>query len=116
MRLWDISINFQPSRTQLIPPLGGNLVRTIQVRNYAVRSTSNLPYFFDTDPIIQIKDWYAHKTMYPWLLPGFNCTLSQMSQKSWLSTPHNFNLVKTAHVATNKNTSIWLTPLKAIEK
>jgi hypothetical protein len=81
-----------------------------------LRSMFHLPYFLDIDSIIQIKDWYAHKTMYPWLLPGFNRTLSRMPQKFWESTPRDSNLVETAHVATNRNTSIRLTPLEAIEK
>ena len=104
VRLWNISINFRPSRTQLISPLGRNFVRTIRVRNYAVCSISHISSSLDTDSIIQIKDWYAHKMMYPWLLPGFNRTLSRMPQKFWESTPRDSNLVETAHVATNRNT------------
>jgi len=61
-------------------------------------------------------DWYAHKKSYPWLLPGFNRTLSRMPDTFWNSTPHDSNLVETAHVATNKSTDIKLTPLEAIEK
>ena len=54
--------------------------------------------------------------MYSWLLPGFNRTLSRMPEKFWKATPHNSNLVETAHVATNRNTNIRLTPLESIEK
>lgn len=54
--------------------------------------------------------------MYSWLLPGFNRTLSRMPEKFWNSTPRDSNLVETAHVATNRNTNIRLTPLEAIEK
>ena len=63
-----------------------------------------------------IPDWYAHKISYPWLLPGFNRFLSRILEKFWDSTPGHSNLVETAHVATNRNTSIQLTPLEAIEK
>jgi hypothetical protein len=63
-----------------------------------------------------IPDWYAHKTSYPWLLPGFNRLLSSIPERFWDSTPGHSNLVETAHVATNRNTNIQLTPLEAIEK
>jgi hypothetical protein len=70
----------------------------------------------NVNSIIEIIDWYTHKTMYSWLLPGFNHFLSQMPHKFWKSTPRDSNLAETAHVATNRNTNIWLTPLEAIEK
>jgi len=57
-----------------------------------------------------------HKASYPWLLPGFNSTLSRMPKEFWKSTPHDSNLVETAHVGTNQNTGIRLTPREAIEK
>jgi hypothetical protein len=74
-----------------------------------------LAYFFDIDSIMQIKDWYSHKTMYSWMLPGFNHILSRMPQKFWENTPRDSNFVET-HVATHRNTSIRLIPLEAIEK
>ncbi len=39
-----------------------------------------------------------------------------MPAEFWKITPNHSNLVETAHVATNRNTNIRLTPLEALEK
>ena len=81
-----------------------------------LRSMFFIPNTVSIDSRIRTIEWYTHKTMYAWLLPGFNHTLSRVPQKFWKSTPRDSNLVETAHVATNRNTNIRLTPLEAIEK
>ncbi|KAF8240009.1 hypothetical protein L208DRAFT_1127011, partial [Tricholoma matsutake] len=60
--------------------------------------------------------WYAHKVSYPWLLPGFNKTLSRMPNDCWDTTPHHTNLVETAHAGTNRQTQINLLPIEAIQQ
>lgn len=52
--------------------------------------------------------------MYPWLLPGFNRSLSRVPNAHWDVTPNHTNLVETAHVASNRYTGINLTPVEAI--
>lgn len=54
--------------------------------------------------------------MYPWLLPGFNQSLSRIPSDFWKITPNHSNLVETAHVGTNKGTGTGLTPLEAIQR
>ena len=61
-------------------------------------------------------DWYAHKVTYPWLLPGFNKTISRMPHDYWDTTPHHTNLVETAHAGTNRHTQINLFPVEAIQQ
>lgn len=61
-------------------------------------------------------DWYEHKMRYPWLLPGYNRSLSKMPNEYWDLTPKDSNLVETGHVASNRHTNINLSPLEAIEK
>lgn len=60
-------------------------------------------------------DWYKHKVQYPWLLPGFNETLSRFPPGFWSKSPNHSNLVESGHVQTNLETGIRLTPLEAIE-
>ncbi|KAJ7731540.1 hypothetical protein B0H16DRAFT_1469105 [Mycena metata] len=58
--------------------------------------------------------WYEHKINYPWLLPGFNETLSSFPKGHWQQSPSHTNLVESAHVATNKATTIDLLPAEAL--
>jgi hypothetical protein len=52
---------------------------------------------------------------YPWLLPGYNESLSRFPPGFWSQTPQHTNLVESAHVATNQGTGIKLQPLEAIQ-
>ncbi|KAG6807418.1 hypothetical protein H0H92_007610, partial [Tricholoma furcatifolium] len=61
------------------------------------------------------RNWYAHKTNYSWLLPGFNRFLSRVPENNWDVSRNNTNLVETAHAHTNRNTRTNLKPLEAIE-
>lgn len=54
--------------------------------------------------------------MYPWLLPGFNKTLSRIPREFWDLTPNHTNLVETDHAGTNRHTAINLRPLEAIQR
>ncbi|KAJ7877436.1 hypothetical protein B0H14DRAFT_3783557 [Mycena olivaceomarginata] len=60
--------------------------------------------------------WYKHKIQYPWLLPGFNKSLSLFPPGYWHQSPSHTNLVESGHVATNRATSINLPPLKSIRR
>jgi hypothetical protein len=62
-----------------------------------------------------VSDWYNHKVQYPWLLPGYNESLSRFPPGFWSQTPQHTNLVESAHVATNQGTGIKLQPLEAIQ-
>ncbi|KAF8180278.1 hypothetical protein K438DRAFT_1976795 [Mycena galopus ATCC 62051] len=60
------------------------------------------------------EDWYAHKIQYPWMLPGFNESLSRFPSGYWQQSPNHTNLVESAHVASNRATSINLPLLESI--
>ncbi|KAJ7651799.1 hypothetical protein B0H17DRAFT_1215189 [Mycena rosella] len=64
----------------------------------------------------KLQDWYKHKIQYSWLLPGYNKSLSLFPAGFWSQTPNHTNLVESAHVATNRETGIKLSPLEAIQR
>ncbi|KAJ7291820.1 hypothetical protein C8J57DRAFT_1705278 [Mycena rebaudengoi] len=64
----------------------------------------------------KLRDWYAHKIQYSWLLPGLNESLSLFPAGVWMQTPSHTNLVESAHAGTNQNTGTRLLPLEAIQR
>ncbi|KAJ7573260.1 hypothetical protein C8J56DRAFT_1066680 [Mycena floridula] len=50
----------------------------------------------------KIKAWWAHKTMYPWLLPSLNRHLTQMNKNHFDLAPNNSNAVEGSHVQDNQ--------------
>ncbi|KAJ7856206.1 hypothetical protein B0H14DRAFT_3448547 [Mycena olivaceomarginata] len=75
---------------------------------------SNWHQFCKTHENKKLRDWYAHKISYPWLLPGYNESLSRFPTGFWQHTPSHTNLVESAHVATNRATTINLLPVEAV--
>ncbi|KAJ7870089.1 hypothetical protein B0H14DRAFT_3576817 [Mycena olivaceomarginata] len=53
---------------------------------------------------------------YPWLLPGFNESLSSFPKGYWQQSPSHTNLVESAHVASNKATKIKAVALEIPDK
>ncbi|KAJ8514202.1 hypothetical protein ONZ45_g8232 [Pleurotus djamor] len=62
----------------------------------------------------QIRDWHTHKVSYRWLIPCFNQFRSRMPPDHWALSSNNTNIVETAHVGSNMETGIGLSPLEAI--
>ncbi|KAJ6553401.1 hypothetical protein B0H19DRAFT_1263775 [Mycena capillaripes] len=61
----------------------------------------------------KLRDWYSHKIQYPWLLAGFNESLSSFPKGYWQQSPSHTNLVESAHVASNRATTINFLPVEA---
>ncbi|KAJ7894602.1 hypothetical protein B0H14DRAFT_2559039 [Mycena olivaceomarginata] len=70
---------------------------------------ANWHEFCKTHENKKLRDWYAHKVQYPWLLPGYNESLSSFPKGYTISQPHQ-SLVESAHVASNKATKSNLLP------
>ncbi|KAJ7213325.1 hypothetical protein B0H12DRAFT_1079296 [Mycena haematopus] len=70
--------------------------------------------FCSTHENKKLRDWYAHKIQYPWMLPGFNESLCHFPPGYWQQSPSHTNLVESAHVASNLATSINLPLLESI--
>ncbi|KAJ7759481.1 hypothetical protein B0H14DRAFT_2634426 [Mycena olivaceomarginata] len=70
---------------------------------------ANWHEFCKTHENKKLRNWYAHKVQYPWLLPGYNESLSSFPKGYTISQPHQ-SLVESAHVASNKATKSNLLP------
>ncbi|KAJ6590773.1 hypothetical protein B0H10DRAFT_2197610 [Mycena sp. CBHHK59/15] len=64
----------------------------------------------------KLRAWYKHKVQYPWLLPGYNESLSSFPEGYWQQSPSHTNLVESAHVASNRATKINVLPVDAVRK
>ncbi|KAJ6548476.1 hypothetical protein B0H19DRAFT_1074336 [Mycena capillaripes] len=53
---------------------------------------------------------------YPWLLLGFNESLSSFPKAYWQKSPSHTNLVESTHVASNRATTINLLPVESVRK
>ncbi|KAF8983291.1 hypothetical protein BDQ17DRAFT_1378123 [Cyathus striatus] len=62
----------------------------------------------------KVKDWWAHKLSYPWLLPSLNRHLSLMHPDHWDLLPSNTNIVESSHANDNHVTSTNHSLLQAI--
>ncbi|KAJ7245593.1 hypothetical protein C8J57DRAFT_1679695 [Mycena rebaudengoi] len=77
---------------------------------------ANWNQFCSTHENKKLRDWHAHKVQYPWLLPGYNESLSSFPKGFWQQSPNHTNLVESAHVASNRATKINLLPVEAVRK
>ncbi|KAE9384038.1 hypothetical protein BT96DRAFT_842891, partial [Gymnopus androsaceus JB14] len=50
----------------------------------------------------KIQDWWRHKKSYPWLLPSYNRSLSQMKKKYWDLMPADTNPIEGSHAQDNQ--------------
>ncbi|KAJ7233642.1 hypothetical protein C8J57DRAFT_1576159 [Mycena rebaudengoi] len=89
-----------------ILPTGINFAQHIRIRSFGDRFLTEVPSL----------DWHAHKVQYPWLLPGYNESLSSFPKGFWQQSPNHTNLVESAHVASNRATKINLLPVEAVRK
>ncbi|KAJ7601552.1 hypothetical protein FB45DRAFT_1074470 [Roridomyces roridus] len=71
--------------------------------------------FCSKHPSKKLRDWYAHKIQYPWLLPCFNESLSQFPPGLWGDTQTHTNLVEGAHSRANRATGTNLMPVESVQ-
>ncbi|KAF8223103.1 hypothetical protein L208DRAFT_1519701, partial [Tricholoma matsutake] len=114
--------SYQPTpnrrTSELAEAVGSNVVEYLN-KIRALSSPEDIAAwhgFCKAHPSEKLRNWYAHKIMYPWLLPGFNKTLSRILCEFWDLTPNHTNLVEMAHAGTNRHTAINLRPLEAIQR
>ncbi|KAJ7267839.1 hypothetical protein C8J57DRAFT_1613955 [Mycena rebaudengoi] len=77
---------------------------------------ANWNNFCSTNENKKLRDWHINKVQYPWLLPGYNESLSSFPKGFWQQSPSHTNLVESAHVASNKGTKINLLPVESVRK
>ncbi|KAJ7158444.1 hypothetical protein C8R46DRAFT_1289908 [Mycena filopes] len=62
----------------------------------------------------KVKNWWAHKISYPWLLPSLNRSLTSMSNLHWDLTPGDTNPIEGSHVQDNQVNATNRTLIEAI--
>ncbi|CAK5283656.1 unnamed protein product [Mycena citricolor] len=65
--------------------------------------------------VTELKNWYEHKLCNPLIFRAINQSLSKIPLGIWNTTPDSTNYVESAHATRNAETSIHLSPLRAIE-
>ncbi|KAJ7110234.1 hypothetical protein C8R43DRAFT_1160417 [Mycena crocata] len=112
------SVHLERSTDELLPLVGQKTVDYLnRIRGLSdPQDIANWHHFCSTHENQKLRDWYAHKILYPWLLPGFNESLSSFPRGYWQQSPSHTNLVESAHVASNKATKINLLPVEAVRK
>ncbi|KAJ7468183.1 hypothetical protein FB451DRAFT_1560649 [Mycena latifolia] len=110
------SVHLERSTDELVPLVGQKTVDYLnRIRGLSdPADIENWHQFCKMHENKELRDWYAHKVMYPWLLPGYNESLSSFPKGFWQQSPSHTNLVESAHVATNKATKINLLPVEAV--
>ncbi|KAJ7256061.1 hypothetical protein C8J57DRAFT_1651496 [Mycena rebaudengoi] len=112
------SVHLERSTDGLVPLVGQETVNYLN----CIRGLSdpvdiaNWNQFCSTHENKKLRDWPAHKVQYPWLLPGYNESLSSFPKGFWQQSPNHTNLVESAHVASNRATNINLLPVEAVRK
>ncbi|KAJ7261422.1 hypothetical protein C8J57DRAFT_1513953 [Mycena rebaudengoi] len=112
------SVHLERSTDGLVPLVGQETVNYLN----CIRGLSdpvdiaNWNQFCSTHENKKLRDWHAHKVQYPWLLPGYNESLSSFPKGFWQQSPNHTNLVESAHVASNRATKINLLPVEAVRK
>ncbi|KAJ7430812.1 hypothetical protein B0H11DRAFT_2389991 [Mycena galericulata] len=109
------SVHLERSTDELVPLVGQDTVNYLnRIRGLSdAGDIENWHRFCKTHENKKLRDWYAHKVNYPWMLPGYNETLSSFPNGYWQQSPSHTNLVESAHVATNKATKINLLPVES---
>ncbi|KAJ7748352.1 hypothetical protein B0H16DRAFT_1888450 [Mycena metata] len=62
----------------------------------------------------KVKNWWAHKISYPWLLPSLNRCLTSMTNRNWDLTPGDTNPIEGSHAQDNQVNATNRTLLEAI--
>ncbi|KAJ7692956.1 hypothetical protein B0H16DRAFT_1849836 [Mycena metata] len=70
--------------------------------------------FCETSTNPKVKNWWAHKISYPWLLPSLNRSLTSMSHLHWDLTPGDTNPIEGSHVQDNQVNATNRTLIEAI--
>ncbi|KAJ7628068.1 hypothetical protein B0H17DRAFT_1218393 [Mycena rosella] len=110
------SVHLERSTDPLVPLVGQETVDYLNsIRGFSEAvDFENWHKFCKSHENKNLRDWYAHKIQYPWLLPGYNEHLSSFPKGYWHQSPSHTNLVESAHVATNRATKINLLPVEAV--
>ncbi|KAJ6540237.1 hypothetical protein B0H10DRAFT_2203654 [Mycena sp. CBHHK59/15] len=110
------SVHLERSTDELVPLVGQKTVDYLnRIRGLSdPTDIENWHKFCKMHENKKLRDWYAHKVQYPWLLPGYNESLSSFPNGYWQQSPSHTNLVESAHVASNRATKINLLPVEAV--
>ncbi|KAJ7909761.1 hypothetical protein B0H13DRAFT_2490289 [Mycena leptocephala] len=110
------TVHFERSTNELVPLVGQETLNYINRFRGLSDPTDieNWHQFCKTHDNKKLRDWYTHKAQYPWLLPGFNESLSSFPLGYWQQSPSHTNLVESAHVATNQATKVNLLPVESV--
>ncbi|KAJ7229360.1 hypothetical protein C8J57DRAFT_1583306 [Mycena rebaudengoi] len=112
------SVHLERSTDALVPIVGQETVNYVNsIRGLSdPEDIANWNNFCSTHENKMLRDWHTNKVQYPWLLPGYNESLSSFPKGFWQQSPSHTNLVESAHVASNKGTKINLLPVESVRK